>query len=94
MIDGQEIGELVVIVCYPSAISSTLIVFQIKGENGYNPHVLNTTVDGRQGYATSDLIVRHPTESDRYCIYGRVDDQLALSTGEKVTLVDNQMRHI
>jgi hypothetical protein len=58
--------------------------FSIKSDKTYNPHVLNTTVDGTPGYATSDLIMRHPTETDRYCVYGRVDDQLMLSTGEKV----------
>ncbi|KAF7761593.1 hypothetical protein Agabi119p4_9585 [Agaricus bisporus var. burnettii] len=57
------------------------------GHEGYNPHVVNTTVDGQPGYATSDLLIRHPTEKDRYCVYGRVDDQLMLSTGEKTNPV-------
>jgi hypothetical protein len=57
---------------------------EIKSKNAYNPHVLNTTVDGQPGYATRDLLLRHPTEKDRYCVYGRLDDQLMLTTGEKV----------
>ncbi|XP_006463297.1 hypothetical protein AGABI2DRAFT_120116 [Agaricus bisporus var. bisporus H97] len=59
----------------------------VLGDKNYNSHVLNTTVEGQRGYATSDLLARHPTEKDRYCVYGRVDDQLVLSTGEKTNPV-------
>ena len=34
-------------------------------------------------YATSDLLVPHPTKPDLWKIYGRKDDQIMLSTGEK-----------
>ncbi|SRR5258707_1105758 len=34
-------------------------------------------------YATSDLLVPHPTKPGLWKIYGRKDDQIMLSTGEK-----------
>jgi hypothetical protein len=42
------------------------------------------TIDGRPAYATSDLWQRHPTRPGLYRIYGRADDQIMHSTGEKV----------
>lgn len=36
------------------------------------------------GYSTGDLVVPHPTLPDYWKIFGRVDDQLMHSTGEKV----------
>ncbi|KAJ8508691.1 hypothetical protein ONZ45_g9065 [Pleurotus djamor] len=47
------------------------------------PNVLNTEVDGQSAYATSDLLEVHPTKPHLVRVYGRVDDQLMLSTGEK-----------
>ena len=44
---------------------------------------MNTQIDGRNAYATSDLLVPHPTKSGLWKIYGRKDDQIMLSTGEK-----------
>ncbi|KAI0311872.1 acetyl-CoA synthetase-like protein [Amylostereum chailletii] len=48
-----------------------------------HPAVLNTTIDGVRGYATSDLFKPHPSKSGMWAIYGRKDDQIMLSTGEK-----------
>lgn len=48
-----------------------------------NPSVMNTKVDGIDAYATSDLFVPHPTKVDRWKLYGRMDDQIMHSTGEK-----------
>ncbi|KAF9803968.1 hypothetical protein IEO21_09506 [Rhodonia placenta] len=45
--------------------------------------VVNTKVDGVDGYATSDLFVEHPTKSGYWKVIGRVDDQIIHSTGEK-----------
>ncbi|TFY73136.1 hypothetical protein EWM64_g10876, partial [Hericium alpestre] len=45
--------------------------------------VSNTTVDGKRAYATNDLVQRHPEYQDMHRIYGRVDDQIMLSMGEK-----------
>ena len=41
-------------------------------------------VDGVGAYATSDLLESHPTMPGYYKVYGRVDDQIMHSTGEKV----------
>ncbi|GBE89735.1 acetyl-CoA synthetase-like protein [Sparassis crispa] len=47
------------------------------------PFVINTTINGRPAYASSDLLQKHPTLPGYYRVYGRVDDQIMLSTGEK-----------
>lgn len=51
------------------------------------PCVFNTKLDGVDAYATSDLLSPHPTKHDYWKIFGRVDDQLMHSTGEKVRLL-------
>ncbi|KZT73185.1 acetyl-CoA synthetase-like protein [Daedalea quercina L-15889] len=48
-----------------------------------HPHVINTKVDGVDGYATSDLFEEHPTKKGYWRILGRTDDQIMHSTGEK-----------
>ncbi|KAI0631526.1 acetyl-CoA synthetase-like protein [Trametes polyzona] len=45
--------------------------------------VINTQIDGQDGYATSDLVVPHPTKPGLWRIYGRADEQIMLSNGEK-----------
>ncbi|OCH89652.1 acetyl-CoA synthetase-like protein [Obba rivulosa] len=57
-------------------------LFIFESEN-YCPNVLNATVRGRRAYATNDLLQRHPTRPDLWRIFGRADDQIMLSTGEK-----------
>ncbi|TFK52863.1 acetyl-CoA synthetase-like protein [Heliocybe sulcata] len=47
------------------------------------PCVLNTQVNGVDGYATSDLLSPHPTEPGYWRIHGRTDDQIMHNTGEK-----------
>ncbi|KAI9459305.1 acetyl-CoA synthetase-like protein [Russula earlei] len=49
----------------------------------HHPVVTNTQIDGRDAYATSDLLVPHPTKPGLWKVYGRKDDQIMLSTGEK-----------
>ncbi|KAH9955362.1 acetyl-CoA synthetase-like protein [Russula dissimulans] len=49
----------------------------------HHPVVTNTRVDGRNAYATSDLLEPHPTKPGLWKIFGRKDDQIMLSTGEK-----------
>jgi hypothetical protein len=49
----------------------------------HRPVVINTQIDGQDAYATSDLLVPHPTKSGLWKIYGRKDDQIMLSSGEK-----------
>ncbi|KZT66300.1 acetyl-CoA synthetase-like protein [Daedalea quercina L-15889] len=46
-------------------------------------NVVNTKVDGIDAYATSDLLVPHPTKPGFWRVFGRVDDQIMHSTGEK-----------
>ncbi|OSD00749.1 acetyl-CoA synthetase-like protein [Trametes coccinea BRFM310] len=53
----------------------------------WSPNVFNTQMDGRPAYATSDLFEEHPTNPNLYKVYGRIDDQIALSTGEKTNPV-------
>ncbi|KAJ7131571.1 hypothetical protein C8R43DRAFT_1207614 [Mycena crocata] len=47
------------------------------------PAVLNTQVGGIDAYATSDLLVPHPTKPGYWRVFGRADDQIMHSTGEK-----------
>ncbi|KAF8200271.1 hypothetical protein BJ912DRAFT_921743 [Pholiota molesta] len=48
-----------------------------------HPSVINTKVAGIDAYATSDLMVPHPTKPGYWRIYGRSDDQIMHNTGEK-----------
>ena len=61
----------------------TRAMSQPKGR--WSPAVLNTTHDGKQGYATSDLFVPHPTKPGSWMVHGRADDQIVFSNGEKVS---------
>ncbi|KAK0458897.1 uncharacterized protein EV420DRAFT_1269857 [Desarmillaria tabescens] len=45
--------------------------------------ICNTQVKGRDAYATSDLLEPHPTKEGFWRVFGRVDDQIMHSTGEK-----------
>ncbi|KAF4573087.1 putative NRPS-like protein biosynthetic cluster [Pleurotus pulmonarius] len=57
-----------------------LIIF---AKDGWKPGVVNVTIDGVEGYATSDLYQRHPTHPRLLKHCGRVDDVIVLSNGEK-----------
>ncbi|KAI0659473.1 acetyl-CoA synthetase-like protein [Cubamyces menziesii] len=50
-------------------------------------NVYNTEMNGRPAYASSDLLEEHPTNPNIYKVYGRADDQIVLSTGEKTNPV-------
>ncbi|KAI5992475.1 hypothetical protein EDD15DRAFT_2168052 [Pisolithus albus] len=50
----------------------------------YMPIVTSCYVDGKKAYETKDLLIRHPMDPDLWKVYGRCDDQIMLSTGEKV----------
>ena len=45
---------------------------------------MNTVIDGVGAYATNDLLAPHPTQPGYWKIFGRADDQIMHSTGEKV----------
>ncbi|KIJ40867.1 hypothetical protein M422DRAFT_780553 [Sphaerobolus stellatus SS14] len=49
----------------------------------HHPAIINTEIDGVPGYATSDLVEKHPDDPNLVRIKGRKDDQIMLSTGEK-----------
>lgn len=46
--------------------------------------VINSKLNGQDAYSTHDLFVPHPTKDGRWKLMGRADDQIILSTGEKV----------
>ncbi|KAF8895224.1 hypothetical protein BD779DRAFT_1498243 [Infundibulicybe gibba] len=58
------------------------------------PSVLNTKINGTDCYATSDLFTPHPNKLGYYRVYGRVDDQIVHTTGEKVKNIINQDIHL
>lgn len=41
-------------------------------------------IGDRDAYATTDLVVPHPTKRGLWKIIGRADEQIVLSNGEKV----------
>ncbi|THH31711.1 hypothetical protein EUX98_g2485 [Antrodiella citrinella] len=47
------------------------------------PSITNTKINGEAALATNDLFVPHPTRPGLWKIYGRTDDQIIHSTGEK-----------
>ncbi|KAF9553324.1 acetyl-CoA synthetase-like protein [Agrocybe pediades] len=49
----------------------------------YHPAVVNTSRNGVDGYATSDLFTADPERSGLWKMHGRKDDQIMHSTGEK-----------
>ncbi|KAG8930870.1 hypothetical protein FRC02_003563 [Tulasnella sp. 418] len=51
--------------------------------SSHTPGVINTTYENGPAYTTNDLLVRHPTKPNLWRVYGRADDQIMLSTGEK-----------
>jgi non-ribosomal peptide synthetase component E (peptide arylation enzyme) len=61
----------------------------------HSPITFNTTWEGVDAYATSDLLVPHPIKKGYWKVYGRTDDQIMLSTGEKVSIVGivNEILH-
>ena len=55
-----------------------------KESEFHAPIVSNDVINGRKAYRTSDIVEPHPTLPSLWRIYGRKDDQIMLSTGEKV----------
>ncbi|TFY68318.1 hypothetical protein EVJ58_g1099, partial [Rhodofomes roseus] len=53
-------------------------------ENEYcRPSVINTKIGGVDAYASSDMMIPHPTKQGYWKVFGRTDDQIMHSTGEK-----------
>ncbi|KAK1216894.1 hypothetical protein PQX77_020470 [Marasmius sp. AFHP31] len=53
----------------------------------HQPAVLNTAIDGIPALDTNDLITQHPTNPNLWKVYGRGDDQIMHSSGEKTNPV-------
>ncbi|KAI0058351.1 acetyl-CoA synthetase-like protein [Artomyces pyxidatus] len=54
----------------------------------FQPCVINGVAsDGRPAYRTYDLLQRHPLHPSLWKVYGRADDQIMLSNGEKTNPV-------
>lgn len=59
----------------------------VKKTAVHTPAVINTEVDGVPALDTNDLVERHPTNPDLWRVFGRSDDQVMHSTGEKTNPV-------
>ncbi|OBZ74338.1 4-chlorobenzoate--CoA ligase [Grifola frondosa] len=58
----------------------------------FKPNVINArSRDGRGAFRTKDLLQHHPQDRSRWRMYGRADDQILLSTGEKTNPVPLEM---
>ncbi|TFK37074.1 hypothetical protein BDQ12DRAFT_221196 [Crucibulum laeve] len=49
----------------------------------HTPNVLNVDYKGMRAFDSRDLVERHPTNPDLWRIFGRCDEQIIHSTGEK-----------
>ena len=58
------------------------------------PSVLNVVIDGVPGYDTNDVLVPHPTDPGFYKLFGRADEQIMHSTGEKTNPVPLGKSHL
>ncbi|KAF8989919.1 hypothetical protein BDQ17DRAFT_1393209 [Cyathus striatus] len=53
----------------------------------HSPHIFNTVYEGMQAFDSSDLVQRHSTNPYLWRVYGRRDEQIIQSTGEKTNPV-------
>ncbi|VDB85562.1 unnamed protein product [Peniophora sp. CBMAI 1063] len=53
----------------------------------HHPCVLDASIDGKPACETKDLLEQHPTRPELWKVFGRADDQIVLSTGEKTNPV-------
>jgi hypothetical protein len=65
--------------------TSSILRFGIQESDTHWPCVTDTVIDGKPAYSTNDLMIRHPTNKSLWKMYGRTDDQIMHSTGEKVS---------
>ena len=50
--------------------------------------------EGQDAYATGDLVVPHDTVPGLWTIFGRTDEQIILSNGEKVSLSTRRLARV
>ncbi|KAK0219168.1 NRPS-like enzyme [Armillaria fumosa] len=55
----------------------------IKESPSHSPAIFNTEIDGVKALDTKDLVQLHPSNRKLFKVYGRADDQIMHSTGEK-----------
>ena len=85
--DGLGRAELVIYVGTLSRIlmsCAPISIFIQQPSSYHTPCVLNAKRGDIDVYMTSDLMEEHPTKPGYWKIYGRSDDQIMHSTGEKV----------
>lgn len=59
----------------------------MQATESYSPSVINTHINGRPGFATGDIVQAHPSVERWFKVYGRADEIIVLSTGEKTNPV-------
>ncbi|KAE9398727.1 acetyl-CoA synthetase-like protein [Gymnopus androsaceus JB14] len=55
----------------------------LANKDGWKPGTINVKIGGVEGYSTSDLYQKHPTDPRLFKHSGRADDVVVLSNGEK-----------
>ncbi|KAJ7039836.1 hypothetical protein C8F04DRAFT_280625 [Mycena alexandri] len=68
-VDGDSTGSLFQVIIKKSAINRLAVT--------------NIEIDGVPAFDTKDIVQQHHTNPELYRVYGRVDDQIMHSTGEK-----------
>jgi hypothetical protein len=66
--------------------NGTFELVTVKGAS-HKPLLFNSKWNGDDAYVTGDLLAPHPTKEGFWKIFGRADDQIMLSNGEKVRLL-------
>ncbi|KAJ7202281.1 hypothetical protein GGX14DRAFT_654096 [Mycena pura] len=77
-------------------------VFRVFLKTTHTPAILNAVIDGVPALDTKDLVQRHPEDHRFWKIYGRHDDQIIHSNGEKtnpvpiekIILEDPAVKHV
>lgn len=81
---GDETYELILFVRIILPRICYCLTMVEQADERWSPSVIDTKLGKHDAFATNDLFVRHPTKPGLWKIYGRKDDQIMLSTGEKV----------
>ena len=79
--DNEYMAAVMVSTGNKSEVTSIKLRPQASGD--FVPNVINTTIDGVDGFLINDLLSTHPTRKGFWKIVGRADDQIMHSTGEK-----------
>lgn len=66
------------------------LTLAVKSHDGQHIDSPNCEIDGQKALATGDVVIKHATDPGLFKIVGRLDDQLVLSTGEKVRIYETE----